>query len=171
MVPSLKFGELLTEPVIDPSAFCVHRLITGILSLGAALEAGLAAGFFPSMDIVGRAAGLADGLGAGFGAEKMDRVGRAAVFLGVGGDTDFGAAFGAEKMDRVGRPAAFLGAGVGAVLGAGAVLGFQRTKKASPWGPVPGWAWASVLEQELDLQRSLQPSQPPMLPPRTKFQL
>ena len=138
MVPSLKFGELLTEPVIDPSAFCVHRLITGILSLGAALEAGLAAGFFPSMDIVGRAAGLADGLGPGFGAEKMDRVDRAAVFLGARVETDFGAAFGAEKMDRVGRPAAFLGAGVGAALGAGAVLVVPKNEKGFALGAGAG---------------------------------
>jgi hypothetical protein len=129
LVPSLKFGELLTEPVIDPSAFCVHRLITGILSSGAALEAGLAAGFFPNMDKVDRAAGLAAGLGAGFGAEKMDRVGRAAAFLGAGVETDFGGAFGAEKMDRVGCAAAFLGAGVGAALGAGAVLGVPKNEK------------------------------------------
>jgi hypothetical protein len=142
LVPSLKFGELLTEPVIDPSRFWVHPLITGILSFGAAL----AAGFLPpNIDKVGR--GAAAGAAAGFGDPKIDKVGRAAVFFGAGVDTDFragfgekmdrvgraaaffGAGFGDEKMDRVGRTAAFLGAGVGAALGAGAVLGAPKNEK------------------------------------------
>ena len=147
MVPSLKLGELLTEPVIDPSAFCVHRLITGILSLGEALEAGLAAGFFPRMDRVDRAAGLAADLGAGFGAEKMDRVDRAAAFFGAGVETDFGAALG-EKIERVARAAAFLGAGValdaaallgaGVALGAAAVLGVPKNEKGLALGAGAG---------------------------------
>jgi hypothetical protein len=132
LVPSLKFGELLTDPVIDPSAFCVHRLITGILSLGAALAAGLlgaalAAGLFPNKDKVdrGAGAGAAGRLAAGFGAEKRDRVGRAAVFFGMGVE----AAFGAEKRDRLGRGATFFGAEVGVGLGAGAVLGLPKNEK------------------------------------------
>jgi hypothetical protein len=134
LVPFLKFGELLTTPVIDPSSFCAHRLITGMLSLGAALGAGflgatlvagLAAGFLlppPNIDKVGRgaAAGAAAGVGAGFGDPKIDKVGRIAVFFTTGARTGVGfKGLGGEKIDRVGLAGDFFGGGVGTDFGAG----------------------------------------------------
>jgi hypothetical protein len=131
-VPFLKFAELLTKPVIEPSAFCVHRVKTGILSLGAA---GLATAL-GGTGLEGR--GGADDAGEeSFGfVPNNDSVGRpsdtlgASCFCAVG----FGIAFCAAgdllvadlspdpKSDNVGRPGCGV-AGGGVDFGFGAGFG------------------------------------------------
>jgi len=77
--PARKFGELLTFPVMDPSAFCFQFFITGMLSTGAAFLA-------PNLAFAGAFfAGAAFFTGAGFLAPNLDF--GAAFLAGAGSAT------------------------------------------------------------------------------------
>jgi hypothetical protein len=103
-VPFRKLGELLTNPVSEPSAFCFHRDNTGILSFGAVFVAGV--GFTET------AAGLDVA-----GPPNKERDGRAAAAFAAGGalGTVGGAALEPPKNEK--------GLGAGAGAGAGWTFG------------------------------------------------
>lgn len=147
-VPFRKLGELLTKPVMEPSAFCVHRDKTGILSWGAAFLAGS----FLTGDCFVAAAAL-DGL-------NKERVGRAggAFFTGaafIAGATFgelLGAAlgFGAPNKEKAGLGA---GTGAGSGVGSGAGFGLKKENEGAAFGAGTGAGGASTLGAGLGLKK------------------
>mmetsp|Transcript_14886 Transcript_14886/g.42963 ORF Transcript_14886/g.42963 Transcript_14886/m.42963 type:complete len:344 (+) Transcript_14886:297-1328(+) len=130
---------------MEPSAFCVHRANTGILSLGDAFEEGAAAPLGePNKERVGRAgaaflagATFAEALGvAGFDPPKKENAGLGAG-AGAGAGSGLAAGLGLKKE----KAGAAFGAGAGVGAGStffGAGFGLKNEKDGAAFGAGAG---------------------------------
>lgn len=142
-VPVRKLSELLTNPVIDPSAFWTHFDKTGVLSLTGAAFLGaafLGATFFGAA-FTGAAAflgagllappksekpdaaffgsGVGSGLGSGFAFDPKREIVERALGVGLTGAGGSTTAFLAAGLGAPNQPPDFFGAGVGSAFGSG----------------------------------------------------